>query len=246
MGQSNAAGVGQISQLSTTQGLTNIINALASSNWPFKYWYNDTQSAWRPGSAVKTIQGNYFGPDLVISYLLDTNGLSDFYTFKYAVSGTSLATDWGSRGTGGYYDKAVASLKKSEKAICATGKNPVVKAVFWMQGESDASDATMAASYGNNLTRLISQSRQDYLGATSPFIIGLIDNYVPGLWPYADEVRNQQKSVAAKAVRAAYVETNDLQIYNSPCTSSPECVDHYNTLGQYGLGTRFYNKYASM
>lgn len=250
MGQSNAYGVGKVSLLPTTPQTTTVLADFASAGWPFQYWYkNDT--AWSSGSVIQTAQGNYFGPDLMIASRLISGGLRNFYIFKYAIGGTFLATghapySWGSRGTGGIYDSAVAKLNAAKDAICNTGKYPVVKAMFWMQGEADATDVAAALAYRANLTRLVNQSREDFLGSTAPFVLGLVDNYVTGLWPYAAVVRAAQRLAVASTSQTAYVETNDLPLYPADCATGIECDAHYTTVGQYGLGTRFYSAYLSL
>lgn len=241
MGQSNAVGAGKISKISPT-----IISDFQANNWPFHIWSGGSQTAWKDGSDIQTIQGKYFGPDLNIASQLITGGLRDFYIFKYAVGGTSLGKDWKSRGGGGLYDKAVIALNNAKKEICATGKNPVVKALFWMQGETDAADANLSVSYGPNLRRFVSQSRVDFLDNTTPLVIGLIDT-AGNQWAYGTIVRNWQKSVASTVNRIGWVETNDLSIYPAPCTgSTPECLAHYDTNGQINLGQRFYDKYLDL
>ena len=239
MGQSNAWGLGKISVATST------VTYLDGQNWPFDYWAM-AQGGWSNGSLIKTAQSGYFGPELGISYNLVANNKIGFYIFKYAVGGTSLALQWGSRGTGGLYDKAVTQLKAAESQICSTGYTPVVRAVFWMQGESDAVSPTTANEYQQNLERLVSQSRQDFLGTNSPFIIGLIDS-VTGLWQYAPVVRTAEKAVAAEPFNGS-VETNDLPVYPAKCSGSSgsQCQAHYTTQGQLTLGTRFYNEYVSM
>jgi hypothetical protein len=241
MGQSNAVGVGKVSQISATM-TTDFQNA----GWPFKLWYGGNQVSWKSGSEIQTIQGPYFGPDLGIASKLVAAGQKDFYIFKYAVGGTTLQGDWKSRGGGGLYDKTIASLASAKQAICATGKNPVVKAMFWMQGESDGANQSMALNYGSNLQRLISQSRQDFLG-NAPLVIGLIDT-AAGLWPYGEFVRNHQRAAASASNRIGYIETNDLPLYPTQCTlsSGAECAAHYTTSGMITLGKRFYDKYVGL
>ena len=237
MGQSNAWGLGII------RAATSTTKALANAGWPFSFW-NSQQVSWASGSMIQTAQKGGFGPDLNISYQLSANGKSGFYVFKYAVSNTSLATNWGSRGKKGLYDKAVSLLKKAERQICASGKNPVVKAVFWMQGETDASNQNMSVKYQSNLQRLVNQSRQDYLGSTAPFIIGLIDS-AHGMWPYAANVRKAEQFVGSEMYNG-YIETNDLEVYPGKNCGMGLCMDHYDTKGQLDLGNRFYEKYVSM
>ncbi len=237
MGQSNAAGLGKISQAETaTAGLDSVA-------WPFSYW-TGSQTSWKLGSTIKDAQHGFFGPDYGIAYELSLNGKRGYYVYKYAVGGTNLAVQWGSRGSGGLYDKAVSSLKKAESAICAEGKKPVVKAVFWMQGESDAVNLNMTVLYESNLRRLIKQSREDFLGPTAPFIIGLIDS-ATGMWKYAPFVRDAEKKVGSEA-HNGYVETNDISVYPGTSCGTGECMAHYNAKGQLELGKRFYEKYVSL
>ena len=237
MGQSNAWGMGII------KGAASTTKALTTVGWPFSFW-DGSQSAWGSGSTIQSVQKGSFGPDLNISNQLAASGKSGFYVFKYAVSNTSLASNWGSRGSKGLYDKAVGLLKTAENKICASGKNPVVKAVFWMQGETDASNQNMSVAYQNNLQRLVSQSRQDYLGSTAPFIIGLIDSKW-GMWPYAGNVRKAEQAIGNQAYNG-YIETNDLEVYPGTSCGMGLCEDHYDTKGQLDLGNRFYQKYVSM
>lgn len=241
MGQSNANGVGKISQIPA-----NVNADFDTAAWPFKIWYKRNETSWKVGSDIKTIQGKYFGPDLTIAYSLMQSGERDFYMFKYAKGGTSLDGNWKSRGKHGLYDKAIVSLNRAKDAICATGKYPVVKALFWMQGEADAVFPAMAVKYSENLKRFISQSREDYVG-NAPIVIGLIDTR-PGLWIYGNQVRSQQRSVASNTLKVGYVNTNDLSVYPSPCSIylGAECKAHYNTASVLKLGERFYDKYLSL
>jgi hypothetical protein len=237
IGQSNAWGLGII------KGAASTTKALTTAGWPFSFWAG-TQTSWASGSTIQTAQKGSFGPDLNISNQLTASGKSGFYVFKYAVSNTSLATNWGSRGTKGLYDKAVGLLKKAEGQICASGKNPVVKAVFWMQGETDASNQNMSIAYQKNLQVLVDQSRQDYLGSTAPFIIGLIDS-AHNMWPYAANVRKAEQAVGSEMYNG-YIETNDLEVYPGKNCGMGLCMDHYDTKGQLDLGNRFYQKYVLM
>lgn len=235
MGQSNAVGIGKSSEASSDA------NSIFGSVWPFKIWINDA-SSWAPGSTLLTSQLGYFGPELYLASGLYQGGENDFYIFKYAVGATTLAGNWKARGGGGLYDKAIASYQKARSAICKTGKLPVIKGMFWMQGESDAADPTMTQNYATNLRTLISQVRTDLISGKVPFIIGLI-NSKSGVWAYANQLRGQQASAAKNSTNVYTIETNDLPIYPSACTASPECNAHYNTQGQKGLGIRFYEKY---
>jgi Carbohydrate esterase, sialic acid-specific acetylesterase len=237
MGQSNAAGMALTSQASST------ISFLADAGWPFSFWKTGG-SSWNSGSGITTEQDGHFGPELGLSYGLVVNNQTGFYIYKYAIGGTTLALEWGSRGTGGLYDKAMSGLKQAEASICASGKKPVVEAVFWMQGESDAEYLPLADLYQGNLNRLVTQSRQDFLGPKNPFIIGLIDG-ATGVWTYGSIVRAAEKSVGSEPGNG-YVDTDKMQVYPGSACTEGYCEIHYDAKGQLSLGQAFYAKYESM
>ena len=242
MGQSNAVGLGQISQVGPT------LAELDTYNWPFKVWMNTTQTSWTAGTSLKTIQGGNFGPELGLAKALAKSGEKDFYVFKYAVGATSFMNWYFAASGGSYlYYYAIANLNTAKSQICDTGKKPVVRALFWMQGESDAMSAALTTAYISNLTGLVNGTRSNMASSTTPFVIGLIDS-VSGLWTYATGVRNSQYYVASILSKVGVVETNDLPLYNASCSggNGAYCYAHYNSAGQLTLGQRFYDKYVSL
>lgn len=100
---------------------------------------------------VKTGQGHStmaFGPELGMAKYFDDNQESinkTTYIIKYAVGGTMLYDRWRSpssedavNGTGDLYTKFIDYCHESIGILSKKGFNPIVRAICWMQGESDA------------------------------------------------------------------------------------------------------------
>jgi hypothetical protein len=251
-GQSNAVGLGKISDLAPNNWI-----------WPFwkkhgfnfKYWSMRKNVSWSAGKVIA--KGgqipNLFGPEMTLAAYAENGGLSDFFIYKMAVGGSSLAkhdsgltsiNEWRQRGGGGIYDSAVKDLKKAADQICNSGLQPVVIGFFWMQGESDSRNIAIAGEYSRNLTTLITQARQDFMSPKTPVILGKIRSGPPSicLWTYSEIVRAADDYVASVLPAVYTVETNDLGYYSAQCTSTNGafCNAHYNTAGQMILGKRFY------
>jgi hypothetical protein len=92
--------------------------------------------------------------------------------------------------------------------------DPVIKAVVWNQGESDAANTTLANAYEAKLESLISRMRAEW-GADLPFVIVIPDLTGAGLslWPEIETVRTAIQTVAAAD---ANVYTVDSRGYSRP------------------------------
>jgi len=97
------------------------------------------------------------------------------------------------------------------------GYTPVIKGMWWMQGEAEMFTQEMSSAYGNLLKTLISDVRADVSAITGqdcsemPFVFGLPswNENRSAKPPFQDAVRNQMKSVANdfSVVNAGYVDT---------------------------------------
>ncbi len=108
----------------------------------------------------------------------------------------------------------------------------VPSGIFWMQGESDAENETVAARYESNLTGLMHLIRQD-LGrgkeARIPIVIGRITNWE--VWKFGSTVRAAQAAFVSKDSQAALVTSTDSYRNSDPW--------HYDTAGYLDLGEQF-------
>jgi hypothetical protein len=110
---------------------------------------------------------------------------------KVSEGATALAAEW-NPASGGLYARLTADYAAAQRDALQQHRvtlRPV--AFFWMQGESDATNAAFAAAYRDNMTNLIARVQSD-IGAM-PFYVGRIHNRLPtGTFPYADTVRTAQ------------------------------------------------------
>ncbi len=104
--------------------------------------------------------------------------------------------------------------------------------IFWMQGESDSENETVAARYESNLTGLMHLIRKD-LGRGGekkiPIVIGRITNWK--VWKFGNTVREAQAAFVSKDDHALLVTSTDSYKNSDPW--------HYDTAGYLDLGEQF-------
>lgn len=215
-GQSNMVGLGITSELPPEfQAPQNdvLFNVLHVTNG----W-----TTLRPGGGAE------FGPEITFGrHTADLQAPNSIALYKFAVGATSLAVDW-DPDAGPLYPQLMQGLRDAVDALRQAGHQPQIKAMLWMQGESDALSADWAAAYETNFTNFISRVRSDVGVEALPFVFGQI--YAPTL-PFRNVVRAAQARVAAHVPGATMILTDDLPVYNDRL--------HYNTAGLMGMGYRF-------
>lgn len=193
-------------------------------------FYRDRWTTLQPGSGKTSAQ---FGPEVTFGRAMaDLNPDANIALLKYAVSGSNLYYGWNPGGngrpTGSYYSTL---MTKVADALASLGPDSTAEigGVIWMQGESDASTPTMAATYEVNLTQFINSVRTDLGSPNLPFVIGQISE-APS-WSYGSIVREAQYDVSRAVPNTWMVRTSDL-------TFNDDGI-HYDAAGQYALGYRF-------
>lgn len=177
----------------------------------------------------------YSGPEVALGHTLADAGRHVAFV-KHAVGGTDLYSYWypgetaSEPGQGDGWTTLVASMRDASAALDASGVTWRWAGFVWMQGESDALDATMTAAYAEDLERLLRRVREESETPDLPATIGLIA--CEDLCPYLDEVRAAQLAVAAADPLVTTVETLDLprNVYDSW---------HYDGPAGRQLGARF-------
>ena len=186
-----------------------------------------------------------FGPEVTFGYTLDHTILpaDDIYLVKYALGGTHLSSaynEWNvnvNGGAGGALYKGFKSyVNGAMQNLTNAGRSPTIAGMIWMQGESDANNATYAAEYAANLTDFINRVRSDFAVPNMPFVVGRITTHYDTSPPGgAAAVRAAQMTVPGKVGHASWINTDDLQ-------QNPTEPWHYGTQGQIDLGKRFANR----
>ena len=156
---------------------------------PLTYIWDAKEHAWTvmiPGVNTGTPGSpNSWGPEVEIAHeFRQTHPDTVLAIVKTAWGSTGLAQDpdafdWSPESRGEAYDKATAILTEARQSIGATEFD----GFFWMQGETDATDAHKAAAYQSNLTDFFSHARADWHVGNIEF------GRVAASTPYFEQVR---------------------------------------------------------
>lgn len=173
-----------------------------------------------------------FGPEMGLARTLAAKEKRPLAVIKVAFSGTSVTNDWnpadpGEKGT--CYRALVAETKA---AIAAARERDIalrLRAIAWVQGESDANPAGVAV-YEKTLGDLLAALRKEL---DAPEMVALLavntkfggeqNRFMPGIVA-------AQKALAEKQERCVYVDTASAEIANSA---------HFSSAGTLDVGRRF-------
>lgn len=156
-----------------------------------------------------------FGPEISFAHeLRQVIGI-----IKVAGGGTTLAENWNPRGN--LYAKAMKTYAR------AKASRPIeIRAILWMQGETDGVLQEHADAYKANLEETVAALRREV--GNVPFILCRVN---PPLaeYPYAETVRQAQMTV------------NIPDYHWMDCDSLTKVADgiHFDTEGQIALGRMF-------
>jgi hypothetical protein len=146
------------------------------------YWvtpqYSSSDGKWafmQPQGGI--FPKGHFGPEVTFARLLADDGYN-LAVFKYSLGSTSLAYTWKAPGQNGIYDQMVAELKKAVTMLQKQGHKVTLKALVWIQGESDAESKELADDYGDKLKLLIDHFRMKVVKDNRlPIILGVDEQH---------------------------------------------------------------------
>ena len=188
-----------------------------------------------------------FGPEIGIADYLTEQGYGEDVVFiKYAVGASVLAPnagEWGSptsRRVGKWYE-AMTELVASglETLEERTGKKPVIKAMCWMQGESDAGNTTYNRNYFSNTMNFVNDLRDEWSEYSKEGGFTFIDAYISQYWS------------GYKGINGAKLEFNDFDDNSLLIDTISEGLEydkqpvgsvdyyHYDSYSMYKLGRLF-------
>jgi hypothetical protein len=229
-GQSNMGGVGQDA-------------STLPAAWrpdPLTFIWNEPAAAWQPmqpgvntGYAELT---QTWGPEVqfAIDFRAEHPG-EPLYIVKDVAGGTLLSAnggsmDWSPTSHGELFDQAAQIIQRAGAAL--GGAPPT--ALFWGQGEQDASYPEAAAGYGQNLAQFFTAVRSEWLhdpnGKIGFFRIGTS-------FGYADQVRAAELKV----------DQADPNAESFDAAGFPQQADavHYTNVGLDQVGDAFYQLYRA-
>jgi hypothetical protein len=177
-----------------------------------------------------------FGPEVKLASLLQPYLGRKIYFLKYGVGASKLAADtgndWNVSSTNELYNNLKTYITTLKTALLSSGKTPVIKAIIWMQGEEDATNATHAAAYEANLTALIGDIRTFLVLPNLPFIIGRINGASDASEVYRADVRAAQAAVDSAVANTYLIDTDSYPLQDTV---------HYNYNGQQTFGQDIFN-----
>jgi hypothetical protein len=185
-----------------------------------------------------------FGPEIGLARTLLTQQPNRRIAIvKAAFSGTSVAHDWdptpapGSGAMDGACYRALVSEVRSALAAAKTsGQTYKLRAICWVQGESDA-NPTDAPLYAARLTKMFESLRRDLSAPDLVVLLAVNTHFGGGKNAFMPKIVEAQREAAARLGRAAYVDTADCPIANNV---------HFNAAGTLEVGHRFAEAYATM
>jgi hypothetical protein len=177
-----------------------------------------------------------------VSFLtqLKKSGIDSSYLLKYGIGNTNLANEWLNK----YIYQLFIYADKNIRIIQSTGRRPLLKAFIWIQGENDASDSIMAASYFANLTSFFNKFDSFYNAEMIQYnlpgnsinykkIIGRINGKDDPEELYRNEVRTAEEHYCANRLNSALlIDTDAYPTFNH---------GHYTLSGQIQFGIDIYN-----
>jgi hypothetical protein len=173
-----------------------------------------------------------FGPEIGFARELSAKEGRPLAIVKVAFSGTGMRTDWNAAdpGDGGAcYRALVNETKAATHAATVEGIALHLRALVWVQGESDANPKD-APGYESSLGKMLASLRKDLDAPRLIALLGLNTQFGEGHNPFVLTIVEAQKSLAAKDSRCVYVDTTGAAIANTV---------HFDAAGTLTMGRRF-------
>jgi hypothetical protein len=173
-----------------------------------------------------------FGPEIGFARALYAKENKPFAIVKAAFSGTGMTTDWdhadaGPRGA--CYRALVDETKQAIAKALEQGVDLKIRALLWVQGESDA-NAKNAPEYEKHLGEMLVSLRKELKAPEMIALIGVNTNFGNGGNAFMPVIVEQQKSLAAHLARCGYVDTSGVTYANAA---------HFDTKSTIEVGQRF-------
>ena len=145
-------------------------------------------------------------------------------------------------------DEATSSLTRKEvnalfeviHKLKDEGVDPEIKALCWMQGESDA-DSDKASLYYDRLSSFVGDFREEFKDYASEKGIGFIDAGISDCfaWALNKEINASKKKFADESEINEYIDTQSMQLeYNKEPYGNVD-IYHYDSDAMIELGHAF-------
>ena len=193
-----------------------------------------------PAEGLQRQYGNFkkaeggFGPEMGLARELHARESRPLAVVKAAFSGTGMRTDWNpaDHGPGGAcYRALVGETKAALAAATAKDVKLHLRALVWVQGESDA-NAKDSPNYEAALGAMIAALRKDLEAPQLVVLVGVNTRFGNDKNVFVPKIVEAQKALAAKDPHCAYVDTAGADTLLPTRT-------HFTAAGTLDVGKRF-------
>lgn len=200
----------------------------------------DASPADAPPEGLQRQYGNFrkpeggFGPEVGLAREWHAQKGGPLAIVKAAFSGTGMRTDWNpaDSGSGGACYRALVSETKAAIAVAAErGIILHLRALVWVQGESDA-NAQDAPNYEQALTAMLTSLRHDLDTPQLIALLGVNAHFGNDKNPFVPKIIEAQKAIGSKDSRCAFVDTDGAETLLPGQT-------HFTAAGTLEVGKRF-------
>lgn len=165
------------------------------------------------GSGFMNVDG--FGPELSLGSDLAVGGNRPFAVIKYAIASAGLNQNFKKTGPTGQalYPAMLAHIQQMQADLRAQGYAPRLRALFWLQGETDTVASSDANAYGANINQLMADLRADTASPDLQFYFTQLNPNMSFLaaQPGTATVNGAMQSAAqADPTRVFFVRTDDI------------------------------------
>lgn len=209
------------------------------SNIPF-YWeavdYASSKGEWETlGPQAGHFLKGHFGPEVTFSRQIKQSRYNPAI-FKYSYGSSNLRDIWKPPGKGGLYDKMTTQLKQAIAKLELQGHTVNVRALIWIQGESDADSDQLAKAYYHNLRNMLHHFRRNVVRKPHlPVLLG-VDEQHPRV--------TLRPTVVAAQKRLAAEDPNI--VFTSMIGLEKSDVTHLTAKGVKAHGNRLFKTYMRL
>ena len=190
-----------------------------------------------------------FGPEIGIADYITKAGCNEgIALIKYAVGSSCLDPDAGEwcspssmcKENGIWYDNMLQFVDEGLSTLeKETGRKPVIKALCWMQGESDAINSDYTSRYYNNLACFVSDLRREWAEESKEGGFTFIDAYISDYWIGYQEINKAKQNFADEDSNNTVIDTISEGLeYNAQPVGNPDFY-HYDATSMFKLGRLF-------
>jgi hypothetical protein len=179
---------------------------------------------------------NGFGPELSLGIDLADSSRSSIAIIKYAIGSAGLNADF-RKPANRLYPTFTTFVATAQQQLREQGFDPTLRAVFWLQGETDTSDHP--AAYGQNITDFVHDLRNDLNAPSLKFYLTEINPNMPvfaAIGEAVGKVNQGMKDLAGQDPLVRFVSTGDI-------TSGFADPVHYSADQEISIGQRWAKAY---